>query len=91
MLRGRFEGAQFIAQQQAKVDKRYLSAWGEVVPFGRGYVWRWHQGGLPGMLAAIHQCKTVSLTADAAWVQFAAVVRAAVGGKSRTAAGERER
>lgn len=73
--------AQFVAQQQAKVDKRYLSVWGEVVPCGRGYVWRWHSSGLPEMLAKIHQCKTVSVTADAAWAQFAAVVRAAVGRK----------
>ena len=70
--------AQFIAQQQSKVDKRYLSAWGEVVPSGRGYVWRWHRSGLPGMLAVLHPCQTVSLSADAAWRQFADVVKVAL-------------
>lgn len=70
--------AQFIAQQQSKVDKHYLSAWGEVVPSGKWFVWRWHRSGLPGMLAVLHPCQTVSLSADAAWRQFASVVRAAL-------------
>lgn len=70
--------AQFIAQQQAKVDKRYLSAWGEVVPSGKGFVWRWHRSGLPGMLAVLYPCQTVSVSSDAAWLQFASVVRVAL-------------
>ena len=65
-------------REELTTRKRYLSAWGEVVPSGKGFVWRWHRSGLPGMLAVLHPCQTVSLSADAAWRQFAAVVRAAL-------------
>lgn len=72
--------AQFIAQQQAKVDKRYLSAWGTVEQSGRGWIYRWHATGLPALLSAGRACDMPCLSQDAAWELFGRVVQSAVCG-----------
>lgn len=69
--------AQFIAQQQSKVDKHYLSAWGSVEQSGRGWIYRWYADGLPALLGQGRECPIVCVSPDAAWSLFAVVLKGA--------------